>query len=142
MCTQHVRVYSGVRMSPRVGRGGDIRDGKVWSVADSSLLAVHCSGLLPPFGPWGHPGKKRTVVTDPQSVFPGREVGEWWGEGGAGETPPRGFLEAPLTLRSDVGGRRAGYVPAVGPGLQGAPSNQEKAPGVTSIPSTYLWERV
>lgn len=78
MCTLHVRMYSSVRGSPGVGRGGGVRDGKVLPVADSNLLAADCSVPLPP------------VFTDSRSVSPGHEVGEWWGEGGAGETPPSG----------------------------------------------------
>lgn len=82
-----------------------------------------------------------------QQVIPNREVGEWCGEGGAGETRSRGFRGTPA-LRSDVGTLRADSHLLVTRASRGRPRARKRlpaaprCPAVSSIPSPHPWEGV
>lgn len=80
--TPHVRVRPGVRASPSVGRG--VLGAEAGPVADPQL-AVESFGPFPPFAPVEVSTEQTHSLPRAPVAPPAREVGERWGERGAGE---------------------------------------------------------
>lgn len=134
VCTWHVRVCPGVRVSSPWGQeeeAGTERFGlwRLWI----------CGTLTPPFAPGIH-GRDAQSAQTPQAVLLDHvEVGERTRGGLIGKIPPREPQEAPVGAQSRV-------LACWGLRLQGARPSPEKAPSARArscglrIRVTYPWE--